>query len=266
MYTLYVIPGSHACRSGILMLEYKRVPYRRVDVVTLTHPIVVRLHGFDAGSQTRNAGGRRTLPIRFGDLLGTVPALAADGLRISTNHGIARFLDDRHPDPPLFPADPDRLRAVEEAERWANETLQMAARRIALAWAVRDPAAVPDSTADGRMGYLLYRRAFLRRLIIPQIGRLIFAVDRGAEDELLAGLPPMLDRIDAWIADGVLNGADLNAADFMVAPSLALILYRPDVRPLLEGRPALELVDRLLPQPAGQPKYPPPPEPAISAT
>jgi len=46
------------------------------------------------------------------------------------------------------------------------------------------------------------------------------------------------------------GGEDLNAVDFMVAPSLALILYRPDVRPLLEGRPALELVDRLLPEPA----------------
>jgi hypothetical protein len=38
-------------------------------------------------------------------------------------------------------------------------------------------------------------------------------------------------------------------ADFMVAPSLALILYRPDVMPMFEGRPALELVDRLLPEP-----------------
>src|SRR5256885_1288217 len=150
MYALYVIPGSHACRSAILMLEPKRVPYRR----------------------------------------------------------------------------------------------------IALAWAVRDPAGSSRSVADGRMGYLLYRRALTRRLIIPQIGRLIFAVDRAAEPELLAGLPAMLDRIDAWIADGVLGGAQLNAADFMVAPSLALILYRPDVRPLFEGRPALELVDRLLPEPA----------------
>ena len=44
--------------------------------------------------------------------------------------------------------------------------------------------------------------------------------------------------------------AQLNAADFMVAPSLALILYRPDVTPMFEGRPALELVDRLLPEPA----------------
>jgi glutathione S-transferase len=250
MYALYVIPGSHACRSAILMLEHKRVPYRRVDVVTLLHPLAVRLRGFDAGGETRIAGARRTLPIRFGDLLGTVPALACDGQRVSTNRQIARFLDDRHPELPLLPADPDQRRAVEEAERWANETLQMAARRIALAWAVRDPAGSSRSGADGRMGYLLYRNALTRRLVIPQIGRLIFAVDPAAGRELLADLPAMLDRIDAWIADGVLGGAQLNAADFMVAPSLALILYRPDVRPLFEGRPALELVDRLLPEPA----------------
>jgi glutathione S-transferase len=250
MYKLYVIPGSHACRSAMLMLEHKEVPYRRVDVVTLTHPVVARLHGFNAGGQTRVAGTRRTLPIRLGDLLGTVPALAADGERASTNREIARFLDDRHPEPPLFPPDPEERRAVEDVEHWANETLQMAARRIALAWAVRNPAEASRTCDDGRMGYLLYRQELLRRLIIPQIGRLIFAVDRSSDRELLADLSTMLDQIDAWIADGVLGGAQPNAADFMVAPSLALILYRPDVMPLFEGRPALELVDRLLPEPA----------------
>jgi glutathione S-transferase len=250
MYKLYVIPGSHACRSAMLMLEHKQVPYKRVDVVTLTHPVVARLHGFDAGGQTRVAGSRRTGPIRFGDRLGTVPGLAAGEERISTNHQIARFLDDRHPEPPLFPADPDRRDAVEEAESWANETLQMAARRIPMAWALQHPAAMSRSTANGRMGHLLYRRTLARRLIIPMLARLVFNVDPSMDRELLADLATMLDRIDTWIADGVLGREQLNAADFMVAPSLALILSRPDVLPLFEGRPALELVDRLLPEPA----------------
>src|ERR687895_1647428 len=196
MYTLYVIPGSHACRSAMLMLEHKQLPYRRVDIVTLLHPLVVRLHGFDAGGQTRHAGGRRTFGLRLGDRLGTVPALAANGRRISTNHGIARFLDERHPEPPLFPSDPEQRAAVEEAERWANETLQMAARRIALGWAVRDPAASSRAGADSRTGHLLYRSELLRRLIIPRIGRRIFAVNPASDRELLAQLPPLLDRID----------------------------------------------------------------------
>src|SRR5918999_3262733 len=185
MYKLYVIPGSHACRSAMLALEHKHVPYRRVDILTLMHPLVARLHGFDAGGQTRAAGGRRTFGLRLGDRLGTVPALAADGQRISTNHGIARFMDERHPEPPLFPADPRQRAAVEEAERWANETLQMAARRILGGAVARDPAAFSRSAADGRMGPLLYRRAVARRLLIPLIGRLVFAAGAATERELL---------------------------------------------------------------------------------
>src|SRR4029079_8026858 len=139
MYKLYVIPGSHACRTAILMLEHKRAPYRRINIVPPTHPLVVRLLGFDAAGQTRKAGGRRTFGLKLGDRLGTVPALAADGERISTNHGIARFLDERRPQPPLFPADPEQRAAVEEAERWANGTLQMEARRLIGPAVVRDP-------------------------------------------------------------------------------------------------------------------------------
>jgi len=251
MYTLYVIPGSHACRSGILMLQHKRVHYRRVDVPTLLHPLAVRMAGFEASSERRTAGTQRPSPLRTGDRMGTVPALAAGDHRVLTNREIARFLEDRHPEPPLFPADPRQREAVEEAERWANDTLQMAARRIALAGARRDLSTIRGSGADGRMGYLLYRSAIARRLIIPMIGRLVFAVDEFTDREVLAELPAMLDRIDAWIADGVLGGAQLNAADFMVTPSLALILYRTDMLPLFEGRPALELVDRILPEPGG---------------
>ena len=234
----------------MLMLEHKRVPYRRVDVLTLTHAVRSRLHGFDAGGQKRNAGGKRSLLLRLGDLLGTVPALAADGPRVSTNHGIARFLDEHHPEPPLFPADPEQRRAVEEAESWANDPFQMTARRTAAAGAVVDAPRFARETADGRLGYLLYRGERTRRLIFPFISRVIFSVDRAAERELVAELPPMLDRIDHWIEAGVIGGPQPNAADCMIAPSLALMLYRPEIRPLLAGRPALELVDRLLPEPA----------------
>ena len=232
----------------MLMLEHKQLPYRRVEVLTLLHPLAVRLHGFDAGGETRAAGSGRPLALRAGDHLGTVPALAADGDRIDPR--IARFLDDRHPDPPLFPADPDQRAKVEEAECWANDSLQMVARRILLPVALRDPAAASQAAADGRLGHLLYRQEVARRLILPMIGRVVFNVGSDTEQEMLAELPGMLDRIDGWIAGGVLGGPQLNAADFMVAPSLALILYRPDVAPLFAGRPALELVDRLLPEPA----------------
>jgi glutathione S-transferase len=80
----------------------------------------------------------------------------------------------------------------------------------------------------------------------------VFATSSADDAQLLEQLSAMLDRVDALIAEGVLGGGQLNVADFMVAPSLGLILYRPDVRPLFEGRPALELVDRLLPEPGAR--------------
>jgi glutathione S-transferase len=251
LYKLFVIPGSHACRSAMLVLEHKHVPYKRVDIPTLTHPVVSRLNGFTAGGQTRVVGSRRPVSVRFGDLFGTVPALAAGRERISTNHAIARFLDERHPDPPSFPSDPDRRRAVEEAEAWGNEVFQMAARRIVLGVTLRaDWPEQARAAGNGRMGHLLYRHETLRRWVIPFIAGQVFNVNERTEPRLLDELPGMLDRIDAWIAEGVLDGDELNAADFMIAPSLALILYRPDMDAVLAGRPALHLADRLLPAPA----------------
>jgi glutathione S-transferase len=234
----------------MLMLDHKQVPYRRVEFVTLLHPVAARLHGFNGGGETRRTGGRRTPGLLLGDRLGTVPGLNADGERISTNRQIARFLDERHPEPALFPEDPQERRAVEAAENWANEELQMAARRIVFAAVVRDSAGMSRVTGDGRMGCLLYRQERVRRVINPLIGRQIFATRRGSDPQLLDDLDKMLDRIDSWIGEGVLSAQKPNAADFMVAPSLALILYRPDVRSRFEDRPALGLVDRLLPEPA----------------
>jgi glutathione S-transferase len=250
MYRLYVIPGSHACRSAMLMLEHKQVPYRRVELVTLLHPILARLHGFDAGGEKRSVGGKRSAPMQIADRLGTVPGLACNGQRVSTNHQIARFLDERHPEPPLFPSDPGQRAAVEEAERWANYTLQMDARRIITAAVRRDPAAASWMGADGRLGHLLFRRSLARRILIPTLVCAAFAPGPAAERKLLAELPAMLDRIDGWIETGTLGGSRPNAADFMIVPSLALMLYRSDLMPLFEGRPSLELVDRFLPEPA----------------
>ncbi len=216
----------------MLMLDHKQVPYRCVEFVTGLHPIAARLHGFDAGGQVRHVGSRRPVGLRIADGLGTVPGLACDGQRVSTNQRIARFLDERHPDPPLFPADPAQLAGVQEAERWANETLQMEARRILTAQVRRSPGAVNRMSADGRLGPLLYRHALSRRILIPTFICGAFAPGAETERRLLAELPAMLDRIDGWIADGVLGGPQLNAGDFMIAPSLALILYRTDVMPL----------------------------------
>jgi glutathione S-transferase len=183
--------------------------------------------------------------------MGTVPALAVNGQRVKTNRAIARFLEEWRPEPPLYPADPDRRAAVEEAERWGDDVFQMTARRLALAASLRGGDSISRGGDDGRLGPLLWRSRRIRNAGTKLLGRFVFRAGTTAESELLAELPGQLDRIDAWIEAGVLNGEQLYAADFMIAPSLALLCYRPDVEAEIARRPAMALVDRLLPAPQG---------------
>jgi glutathione S-transferase len=247
---LYVILGSHACRTGMLLLEHKGIDYERVELPTALHPFALRLHGI-AGNPTafRELDDRPHRMLGLADRFGTVPALVVDGRQVKTNRAIARFLDELRPDPPLFPADEDQRRGVEEAERWGDEVFQMAARRLALAAALHGPDALLNRGDDGRLGPLLWRHQTVRLLGARFLALTVFAANKRGEAELLAALPGLLDRIDGWVEAGVLNGDELYAADFMIAPSLALICYLRDLRSELEGRPAMRLVDRVLPDP-----------------
>jgi hypothetical protein len=55
----------------------------------------------------------------------------------------------------------------------------------------------------------------------------------------------ILDRVDAWIAEGVLNGERLHSADFAVASSLALVEYILALQPELRRRPLWGLLERV---------------------
>lgn len=242
---LYVIIGSHACRTAMLMLKHKGIEYQRVELITGLHPIALRLHGFSGNpAPIRQIEGRTTPSMARVDRMGTVPALRIDGRRVMTNRAIARALDELQPEPALFPGDPEQHRVVEEAERWGDEVLQMAARRIALAGAIGPDGLINDG-GDGPLGPLLSRHAAVRR-VHSRVAASFFRADPRKEQELLAQVSALLDRVDQWIERGILNGAELNSADFMIAPSLGLLCYRPKLQPEIVARPAGWLVERLL--------------------
>ncbi len=63
----------------------------------------------------------------------------------------------------------------------------------------------------------------------------------------LAALPGWLQRIDDWIAEGVLGADPPNAADLQIAASLRLATTFDDLRPAIEARPAGEMALRAIP-------------------
>jgi glutathione S-transferase len=216
---LYTIPGSHACRSAKLMLEHKGVSWKEREMPPGVQTTTMRVRGFP---------GR------------TVPALKLNGTRIQTNRKIARFLDELVPDPPLVPR--ERAAQIEEAERFNDRVLQTITRRLLLSAGRRDPSC----GADGRLGPILAYSNWRRRLAAAVAYR-YFGVDEEVERLDLAALPGVLDHVDSQVTAGTLNGPDLNAADFEIAPSLALGAYRPDLQEQFEERPSWALVERLLP-------------------
>lgn len=144
----------------------------------------------------------------------TVPALTIDGRRIQTTRVISRALDVWQPEPRLFPDDPRQRALVEEAERW-GEGLQNAVRRLSYCATRRTGASVL-----GTLGSIRHRAS----------------AEAARAD--VAALPERLAQIDAWIEAGVLGGDDLNAADFQIAPNVAVLLTFADFAPHIRGRPA----------------------------
>jgi glutathione S-transferase len=226
---LYVIASSHPCATAEAALRLKGIRYRVVELPAELHRIHQRL--------------------RFGRQ--TVPSMVLDGQRLIGSRAIVHRVDDLVPEPPLLPAEPRRRAAVEDAERWGDEVLQNVARRIELAAHLRRPEALPSYMEDSR----LPSPPWLVRLGGPLVTRSAVRFHGANESAVradLAGLPGHLDHVDELIAAGVIGGERPNAADLQLGSSLKLLSGLDDVHPLLEGRPALGLGERLFPQLRGR--------------
>jgi glutathione S-transferase len=221
---LFVVHGSHPCATVEQALELKGVPFRRIEIPAAMQPLVMK----------PLFGGRTVPGIRF-----------EDGEKVQGSRAILRALERRVPDPPLYdgPAGAD---AIEEAERWGDEVFQPVPRSLLWTAFGTYPRAM-HSFQDGQSSPKLPMPVVLAasKVVLPVERRLNGVSDAGVRTAL-AELPGMLDRIDAWVAAGVLNGEQPNAADLQIAPTLRLLWALRDVRPLIAGRPAEALMARWL--------------------
>jgi glutathione S-transferase len=208
----------------MLMLERKRIHFKRVDLIPVLSKPIVRAKRFPGA---------------------TVPALKLDGRRIQGSTEIARELDGIQPEPALFPADPEKRAEVEQAEAWGDE-FQQKPRRLSW-WAFkRDRAPMASYSEGARLGVPVGIAIKTGGPIVATAARLNGSTDANVRADL-ATLRPDLDRIDAWIADGVIGGPEPNAADFQLAPSIRLLMSFDDLRPYIESRPCGALATRIVP-------------------
>jgi glutathione S-transferase len=227
---LYVIPASHPSIAVQLMLEQKGIDYKQTDLLPVISKGVLRGLGFP-----RN----------------TVPAIKIDGRRVQGSRQIARELDRLRPEPPLLPSDTAARTAVEEAERFGDEELQHPIRQI-LWWAIkRDKEPLRSYSEGAKLGVPLSLAMKTAAPVVALSARFNEADDESVRRDL-AALPALLQKVDDWIEAGVLNGEQLNAADFQIAPSIGLAMTLDDLRPAIENRPAGALAKRIVPDYPGK--------------
>jgi len=223
---LYGMKHSHPVLASRLALERTRIPFEAHDVLPGLHGVVVRAHGFPAW---------------------TVPALEIGGRRIQGTLAIARELQRLAPDAGLYPRDPERRRAVEDAERFGHDELQALARRV-FRWAGMRDNAVRAWMAAYVVGLPAPRLAGLAFApVMVFFGRVVSKASGAQVRRDLARLPELLDRADALLAQGTIGGAEPNAADLQILTSLRLLIAHEDLRPIVAPRPSGQAALRLIP-------------------
>jgi glutathione S-transferase len=211
------------------MLERKGVPYKRRDLITAAHKPILRALGFPGT---------------------TVPALRTDGRRIQGSRDIARWLDELEPEPPLYPADAEQRRRVEEAERWGDEELQQVPRRLAWYAFGEDRSTVKEFLHGYKLG-IPTSVAVATAAPIIWVEKKIQGSSRDNVRADLDRLPALLDEVDRLIAEGVIGGEQPNAADYQIASSVRLLGLFDQLRPLTDNRPAGDLARRVVPHMQG---------------
>jgi glutathione S-transferase len=211
---LYYVAISHPANAARLMLDYKGLAYRRVDLRPGFQVIVTRVH-------------------RFKDI--TVPALTIDGERVQGSIAIAQALERLEPDPPLYPQDPGLRAAVEEAEAWGERELQPVPRHL-YRWAlISKPELLEPFVAEHQRLRPAGPIAKAQRPGLTRFMRAHGVTDERVRSDMQA-LPGMLERVRGLLDAGVLGGERLNAADFQIATSLRAIEGLDDLRPLVDAR------------------------------
>ncbi|HEX5924830.1 MAG TPA: glutathione S-transferase family protein [Baekduia sp.] len=223
---LYLLHGSHPCDTVEKAFEIKGLPLKYVELPISMQPVIMK-----------PLFGDRTVPgVRF-----------EDGEKVQGSCAILRALEQRVASPPLYDG-PAGAAAIEEAERWGNDVFQSVPRRMLWAAFSVYPRAMHGFQEGARSPKLpMLVVVALSKVVLP-IERRLNNVDDATVRADLAALPGYLDQVDQYIADGVLNGEQPNAADLQIAPTLRLLYALEDVRPLIDGRPAKDFAFRWFPQ------------------
>ena len=162
-FILYDYHRSSACYRVRIALNLKGIPYRAVPVNLLE-------------SEQRAEAYRERNP------QGLVPMLEADGQRLTQSLAIIDWLDARHPEPPLVPADAgDRAHVLALALTVACDIHPLNNLRV-LKYLSGTLAQPPEARDEWYRHWVAEGLAALERMAAPRAGRFLFGDAPGLAD------------------------------------------------------------------------------------
>ena len=223
---LWHISLSHYSEKVRWALDHKQIPHRRRAV------IVPGAHMVAAAWLTRDPGNF------------TFPVLELDGEAIADSTAIIAALEERFPEPALYPTDPDERRRALELEDFFDEELGPHLRLLAFHELGNDrerfeavvKQTVPGPLGRNAAGAVAYARTFTG---------LRFGVrSEEAAETARVKIVAALDRLEAELGDGDhLVGDSFTVAD-LTAAALFYPLVLPEEGPLPTDEPPPQGMER----------------------
>jgi glutathione S-transferase len=203
---LWHIPISHYNEKVRWALDYKRIPYE------LRAPMP-GMHRLTAMRLTRSAHDR-------------LPVIGIDGERIGDSTAIIAALEQRWPEPALYPADPAERERALALEDYFDEELAPRVRRLFWFHTLDDPQLATAAALGGSEGV----RAKLMLRTAPLGAKMVrrdYSVDEAGAADAVEGIRTAMDRVESE-----LGGRDYLVGDrFSVADLAAAALFTPLVSP-----------------------------------
>ncbi|MEL6177419.1 MAG: glutathione S-transferase family protein [Myxococcota bacterium] len=204
---LYQFPHSHFSEKARWALDWKRLPFKKIDLTRGPHARITRRYGPET----------------------TVPVLVdEDGTAIQDSTAILDYLEATYPNAPLSPNDPQDAAEALRLEEFFDDTLGHHTRRFAYAALIDRPDVLRFIWLQGRGPLMRLAFPLLFRLIKPRMVKRL-KLGPGAADESEAELFRAMDVIDERLASSdYLVGDRFTRADLTAAALLSLITWPPE--------------------------------------
>ena len=208
--TLWQIEISHFSEKARWALAYKGVEHERHSPLPGTHvPVAMWL--------TR--GAHKTFPV-----------LQLDGRNVGDSTAIVAALEQRFPEPPLYPTDPEQRRRALEIEDFFDEELGPHMRLLAFHELIAEPDRFAVIAANALPPPLRQRGKGMAGFYARTYASLRFGASSDeAAERAKAKILTALDRLDAELAND--DGDYLVGDSFSVADLTAASLFYPLVSP-----------------------------------